>query len=297
MANTVNAAKAEKRKTYKRESQFVSSCKRLFSNPTAMIGLVILLIIIFVAIAAPVLAPYSPYDTDFANINSKPSAIHFCGCDNLGRDIFSRLLYGARYSLFLGIICSLVHTVIGVFLGSIIGYIGGRFDMVTMRLVDIIAAIPGMLLTIVISTVLQPGFISTIIAMTVGGLPNGIRGSRALALKERSMEYLEAAKSVKCSDFRIIFKHMVPNIISPTIVGTTTGIGAMIMAVASLAFIGFGVQPPTPEWGAMLSSGRSYILKYPHMCLFPGLCIAITVLAVNLFGDGLRDALDPKLKK
>jgi len=166
-----------------------------------------------------------------------------------------------------------------------------------MRFCDIWQAIPGQLLAIVISTALGPGFTNTILAMSVGGIPMSIRSTRAMCLKEREMEYLEAARSYNCSNSKIMFKHMLPNIISPTIVGTTMSVGGTIMGAAGLSFIGLGIQPPTPEWGAMLSGARSLALLYPYMMIFPGLMIAITVLAINLFGDGLRDAMDPKLKK
>ena len=166
--------------------------------------------------------------------------------------------------------------------------------MIWMRVMDIWSAIPGQLLAIVISTALGAGFVNTIIAMSNGGIPGSIRSSRAMCLKEREMEYLEAAKSINCSKFKIMYVHMLPNIVAPAIVGTTMSIGTTIMGAAGLSFIGLGIQPPSPEWGAMLSAGRSFILQYPHMLIFPGLALAITVLAINLFGDGLRDAIDPK---
>ena len=165
-----------------------------------------------------------------------------------------------------------------------------------MRLCDVMSSIPGLLMAILISTVMGPGFFNTILAMTVGGIPNSIRGSRAMALKEREMEYLEAAKAMNCSKAKIIFKHMVPNIISPSIVGTTMMIGNSITGASSLSFVGLGIQPPDAEWGAMLSGAKNFMLQHPHEVLFPGLAILITVLATNMIGDGLRDALDPKLK-
>lgn len=293
--NKENSAAVQNKKRRK-QSMFKIICKRLSKNPTAMAGLVIILILVFLAIFAPLIAPYSPTEMDYTAINGLPSAKHIMGCDAFGRDIFSRLLYGAKYSLSLGILCSLIGMVFGLFFGCIVGYIGGTTDMVVMRICDVLSAVPPTLLAILISTALGGGFFQTVIAMTVGGIPGSIRGSRAMCLKEREMEYLEAAKAMNCSRLKIIFKHMMPNVISPTIVGTTMHIGSSIMQAAGLAYIGLGIQPPTPEWGAMLSAAKASILDYPHMMIFPGLAIAVTVLAINMFGDGLRDAMDPKLK-
>ena len=280
----------------KKETMFKQTCKRLLKNKVAMLGLIILLVIVFVCVAAPLFAPYDPNYMDYKNLNGLPSAEHILGCDNLGRDILSRLIYGGRYSLALGFICAIIGMVVGVFFGCIVGYAGGAVDNVVMRICDIWSAIPGMLLAILISTALGDGFFNTILAMTVGGIPGSIRGTRAMALKERSQEYLEAAKAMNCSKMKILFKHMMPNIIAPTIVGTTGQIGGTIMQAASLSYIGLGIQPPTPEWGSMCSAARGVILKYPHEMLWPGVAILITVLAFNMFGDGLRDAMDPRLK-
>lgn len=280
--------------TKKRKSGFSQIMKRLRKNKTAMFGLIVILLLILLAIFAPLIAPYDPTFMDYSAINATPSQVHWFGCDNLGRDILSRLLYGARYSLALGLITALIGCFIGLFFGIWIGYAGGRADMLWMRVMDVWSAIPGQLLAIVISTALGAGFVNTIIAMSIGGIPGSIRSSRAMCLKEREMEYLEAARSINCSKFKIMYVHMLPNIVAPAIVGTTMSIGTTIMGAAGLSFIGLGIQPPSPEWGAMLSAGRSYILQYPHMLIFPGLALAVTVLAINLFGDGLRDAIDPK---
>ncbi len=283
-------------KKKKKQSMSRVVINRILNNRVSMAGLIILLIIVLACVFAKFIAPYDPMFMDYKALKSPPSSTHIMGCDALGRDIFSRILYGGQYSLSIGLICSLIGAVLGVFFGSIVGYESGRTDMIVMRICDIWSAIPAMLLAIVISTTLGAGFFNTILAMTVGGIPGSIRGSRAMALKEREMEYLEAAKAMNCSKFKIIFRHMAPNIVSPTIVGTTGSIGGTIMMVAGLAYIGLGIQPPTPEWGAMCAAGRQYILNYPHMIFWPGLVILITVLAINMFGDGLRDALDPKLK-
>lgn len=298
MATTTrNQANTEIKKKHKRKSMFSQVMKRLIKNHTAIAGMVIMLILVIIAAAAPIIAPYTPTEMDFKSAYCTPNAQHIFGCDGTGRDIFSRLVYGARYSLTLGFSAALIGAVLGVFIGALAGYAGGQVDNLVMRFMDIWSSIPGTLMAIVISTTLGAGFVNTIIAMTVSRIPGGARSTRAMCLKEREMEYLEAAQSINCSRLSIVFKHMLPNIISPTIVSTTMGIGGCITEAAGLAYIGLGVQPPTPEWGAMLSAGRDFIRTYPHMIFFPGLCIAITVLAINLFGDGLRDAMDPKLKR
>lgn len=293
MTDMENKAPAKKKK---KESPFMQVMKRLIKKPVPMIGLSILLIIIIVCIFAPVFAPYDPNFMDYRALNAKPSLQHLCGCDNLGRDILSRLIYGGRYSLSLGFSCALIGMVGGLFLGSLTGYAGGAVDNVVMRICDIWMAIPGMLLCIILSAAFGNGVGNTILAMSIGGIPGSIRGTRAMALREREMEYLEAAKAMNCSKFKIVFKHMLPNIIAPSIVGTTGQIGGSIMQASGLSFIGLGIQPPTPEWGAMCSAGRNFILTYPHLMIWPGIAILITVLAINMFGDGLRDALDPRLK-
>ncbi len=287
---------AKRRRRSWRKTRTGMILERLGQNKLAMIGLIIIALLAFMAIFAPVIAPYSPTYQDFSAIYCKPNGEHWFGCDALGRDIFSRCVYGARYSLSLGLAATVFGSAIGLFFGVIVGYIGGRTDNLVMRLMDIVSAIPGMLLAVIISTALGSGFFNTILAMSVGTIPGTIRQTRALCLKERQMEYIEASVSVNCPKLKIMFSHMLPNIISPLIVGMTMGIGFTIMGAAGLSFIGLGIQPPTAEWGAMLSDGRSMILLHPHLMLFPGLMIALTVLSFNLFGDGLRDALDPRLK-
>lgn len=281
-------------KNKKRRSQTGLILRRLMKNKVAMFGLIILLALIVIAVFAPLIAPYDPIYMDYSATYATPCKAHPFGCDNLGRDILSRLIYGARYSLSLGLISSLIGMAAGLIFGTWIGYEGGKTDMIWMRIMDIWASIPGQLLAILISTALGTGFVNTIIAMTIGGIPGSIRASRAMTLREREMEYLEAARSINCSKAKIMYKHMLPNIVAPSIIGTTMSVGMNIMGAASLSYIGLGIQPPSPEWGAMLSSGRQYILQYPHMIIFPGIVLAVTVLAINLFGDGLRDAMDPK---
>ena len=256
----------------------------------------IFLAFILLAILAPVVAPYEPNYMDATSIYAGPSAKHWFGCDKLGRDILTRMLYGARYSLSLGILGTLLSLVLGMIFGAIAGFFGQVADNIVMRITDIIQAIPGMLLSMVISTVLGPGFINTIIALSIGGIPMNCRMLRSSILSIRSSEYVEAASSINCSKFRIIVKHIIPNCFAPLLVGSTMGIGGTIMTAAGLSFIGLGVQPPTPEWGAMLSEGRNFVATHPHLIAFPGLAIGIVSLVVCIWGDGLRDAMDPRLK-
>lgn len=296
MANATATAQAPVKVKAKKNSEFVRVMKQMSKNKLAMIGLAIFIVEIVLAILAPYISPYSYTKMDMTACFATPSATHFFGCDDMGRDIFSRVLYGARYSISIGILAVGFAVVIGCVIGAIAGYFGGQVDNIIMRLLDIIQAIPGMLMMIVISAVLGPGYFNTIIAMSFGTIPGMARMLRAQMLKERTNEYIEAATSINCSTFRIIFHHLIPNCLSPIIVQATMGVGQTITLAAGLSFIGLGVQPPIPEWGAMLSASRQFMRQAPHLVVFPGLAIAVTVLALNLMGDGLRDALDPKLK-
>lgn len=298
MANSAAAtANTTTKVRKKKESQFSLVMKRLSKNRLAMAGLVIILILFLLAIISPWIMPYPYEEMNMAERFASPSLKHLCGTDEMGRDIFSRLLYGARASLSLGFLATIISTVIGMIIGSIVGYFGGAVDTVVMRLVDILQAIPGILLAIAISACLGSGFMNTIVALSIGGIPMTVRLLRGSIMGVRKMEYLEAAQTINCSVPRTIIKHILPNSISPIIVSVTMGIGNTILMAASLSYIGLGVQPPTPEWGAMLSAARTYMRDYPHMVLFPGIAIALVVLSLNMLGDGLRDALDPKLKK
>lgn len=281
----------------KKQPRWIATFRRVFETPTAKLGGIMFVIIVILCVGAPLFARYDQNALDMANVLAAPSLEHWCGTDNLGRDQWARIVYGGRYSLALGIIGSLFAAVGGTGVGIVAGYFGGQVENLIMRFCDIWTAIPATLLCIVISTALGPGFFNTVVALSVGAIPNGARMTRGQILAERSKEYLEAAESINCSKSSIMFRHLLPNVISPTIVGTTMGIGATITQAATLSYIGLGVQPPTPEWGAMLSAGKAYVTSYPHMLLFPGIAIGLTTLAINLMGDGIRDALDPKLRK
>jgi ABC-type dipeptide/oligopeptide/nickel transport system permease subunit len=282
---------------YKKTSLFRETIERLVSHAGARVGIILLSLIVLSAVFAPLIAPYDYNEMDLLNMYSPPSKEHLLGTDGLGRDLFSRLLYGGRYSLSLGLITALFGASISIVVGSIAGYFGGKIEVMIMRFIDIWSSLPGLLMAILISAVLGAGFFNTILALSYGEVPPGSRLIRAQILKERTKEYLEAAEAINCSKFSIMFRHLLPNVIAPLLVHMTMGIGFAITMAAALSFIGLGIQPPTPEWGAILADGRAHILNYPHLVMFPGLLISLTVFSINLIGDGLRDALDPKLRK
>lgn len=230
------------------------------------------------------------------NTFASPNLQHLFGTDELGRDILSRLMVGTKYSLSIGLISVAVSSVIGIALGAICGYYGGKIDSVIMRLMDIFQALPALIMAIAICAVLGTGFVQSIVAISVSSIPGFVRMARACVLNIRKMEYLEAATAINCTTMQIIVKHILPNALAPLIVQMTMGVATNILTASNLSFIGLGVQPPAPEWGAMLTAGRNYIQRYPHMVLFPGVTIMLSILALNMMGDGLRDALDPKLK-
>ena len=281
----------------KKQSELRRVLHQMRKNKLAMLGLIIFLAELLLVALAPLISPYDYAAMDIMAIQQGPSSAHLLGMDELGRDILSRILYGGRYSITMGLLSVLISTSVGMTIGAIAGYFGGWVDNIIMRLLDIIQSLPAMLLTIVISAALGSGYFNTILALSVNGLPAAARMLRANMMKERDNEYIEAAVSINCSKFRIITSHLVPNSLSANIVQATMGVANMIVMAASLSFIGLGVQPPTPEWGAMLSGARQFIRQCPHMVIAPGMAIAITILALNLMGDGLRDALDPKLKQ
>ena len=280
----------------KKERRSVVILKRLLRNRSAVIGLVIIAFLALLAIFAPIIAPYGYAEANFYDAFQPPSREHLFGTDELGRDILSRIIYGGRDSLRIGIIAVAVSSVVGIAIGSVCGYFGGAVDSIVMRIVDIFQAIPGLVLAIAICASFGPGFNNLILSLSISSIPGYVRMSRASVLNIRKSEYLEAAVATNCSNLRIIVKHLLPNALSPLIVQMTMGVAQAVLMGASMSFIGLGVQPPKPEWGAMLSGARSYLRSYPHMCIFPGVTIMITVLSLNMIGDGLRDALDPKLK-
>lgn len=297
MGHTLCKAPAVRLKAERKQSTLGGILKRLLHHPTGMIGMSIFFLMCLAAIFAPFLTPYGYNDMDIANAFCSPCLAHLCGTDELGRDLLTRLLYGARYSLGLGLAAQILRFVLGIVLGCIAGYFGGRVDGVIMRFCDIWQSIPGQLMTVVLSTILGNGWGNTVIAMGIGGIPGCARLIRGQLMSVREQEYVEAAIATNCSGVRTIWKYMLPNAIQPLIVSSMMGIGGTITGAAALSYLGLGVQPPMAEWGAMLTAGRTYIRNYPFLIGFPGLFLAITVLALNMFGDGLRDAMDPRMKK
>ncbi len=279
-----------------KQSQLHEVWRRLKKNRLAIFGLCVLLLIILLALTADIISPY-PYDyQDYSAAKEFPSFKHLFGTDNYGRDILSRVIYGARISLQIGFISLSTGALAGCILGAIAGYFGGAFDTVIMRFTDILMSIPKTILAIAIATTLGPGLTNAMIAVSISSIPNFARVVRASTLTVKDQEFVEAAVSIGAGNFRIIFRHIFPNILAPIIVQATLGVGTAIILAASLSFLGLGIEPPTPEWGAMLSAARAFIRDEWYMVMFPGLAIMLTVLGLNLFGDGLRDALDPKLK-
>ena len=260
--------------TLKKENRFWEFMKKLFRNKGATIGLAVMIIILLAVVIGPSLSPYNYALLDPMNMFAKPSMQHPFGCDELGRDILTRVMYGGKYSLFIGLGAVCLALVCGIILGSIAGFIGGTVENVIMRVMDVIQAIPGMLLSIAISSVLGTGMVEMAIALGVGNIAPFTRILRGSILTVRKSEYVDAAVVDNTSKITIIRKHILPNAISPIIVQATLGAANAILIASSLSFVGVGIQPPEPEWGAMLSAGRNYIRDYPHMLIFPGLAIA-----------------------
>lgn len=281
---------------YKKKSQIAEVWKRLKRSKTAMFGLVIVILLIILALGADLFTKYTYEQQDLMASFQLPSKEHFFGTDEFGRDIFSRVIYGSRVSLQVGFIAVAVALCIGGFLGAIAGFYGGKVDNLIMRVMDVLLSIPSTLLAIAIVAALGSGLGNLMIAVGISNVPTYARIVRASVMSIGGMEFIEAARAAGSSDLRIIFKHIIPNCLAPIIIQSTLGVASAILTAAGLSFIGLGIQPPSPEWGAMVSSGRAYIRDFPHMTLFPGIAIMLTILSLNLLGDGLRDALDPKLK-
>lgn len=278
----------------KNNSRFNNIIEHLKRSRSATIGSIIILLLVLAAIFAPILAPYDPIETNLEDRLMKPCIEHPLGTDHLGRDVYSRLLYGARISLMVGIVVVSISAFIGIILGIFAGFYGGLTDSTIMRLVDAFLTFPSVFLAIVIAGVLQSGLVSVIIALIVVGWTRYARVGRGSVLSLREKEFVESARSLGVHDRYIMFRHIFPNIITPIIIVATLGMADAILSSASLSFLGFGPQPPTPEWGAMLNAGRPFMQTDPHLMIFPGLAIMILVLGFNLLGDGLRDILDPK---
>lgn len=281
----------------KKLSRSAEVWRRYRKSPTAMIGLAIISVIILSAIFADIIVPYDyGIKQVIPDRLQGPSLKHLFGTDDLGRDSFSRVIHGSRSSLVLGILTTAVATLIGGFLGGICAYYGNRVDNIIMRLLDVITSIPSTLLSLSIVAALGPGIRNLVIAITVSRVPTFARVIRSAVLNIVNQEYIEAAKAGGTRNLRIMLRHVYPNAMSPIIVQCTMSISQLILQAAGLSFLGMGMQPPAPEWGALLNSARDFMRTAPHLMLFPGIAIVLAALAFNLVGDGLRDAFDPRLK-
>lgn len=269
----------------------------LARNKLALIGLIIIILLVLSAIFAPLLAPHSPSEQRLEQALLLPSMEFPFGTDDLGRCIFSRVIFGARLSLLIGITVTAICAVTGVFIGMLAGFYGGIVDEVIMRLVDIFLAFPGLILALIIAGLMGPGMFNVMFALALVGWMGYARVVRGTVLAEKQKEFVETARALGATDLYLMYRHLLPNVMAPIIVMASVGIGHTILAAAGLSFLGVGVQPPTPVWGLMLKDGKGFLQTAPHLTIFPGLAIMVTVLAFNFLGDGLRDLLDPRLKE
>lgn len=290
-SSTALAAFESKRKVRNRYQQMSA---RLFANRLSVLGAVIILFLLLVAVFGPLFAPYDPLEMVLSDQFMPPSREHWMGTDDFGRDITSRLIYGSRQSLMVGVVSVAIGALVGMTVGLLAGYFGGAFDMLSQRFIDIMLAFPDLLLALAIVAVLGPSLVNVMIAVGVGSIPVYARLIRGQVLSLRQKEYVESAHASGARPGRIIFRHILPNSLSPLIVLASLGFAGAVLTGAALSFIGMGAQPPSPEWGSMLSSGRSYLRHEWWIATFPGLALALTAFGFNLLGDGLRDAFDPR---
>lgn len=269
--------------------------RRLYKNPSVILGLGIILLWTIAAIFAPVLAPKDPLEVNFIG-RVPPSGEFWLGTDRLGRDMLSRILYGARISPMIGIVSVVLGLLVGTTIGTLAGYVGGRTDTLLMRFIDALLALPGILLALVVIAALGPSLTNVMIAVGISTVPEYARLARSSVLSVREMPYIEAARVLGSSNLRVIVRHVLPNIAAPLIVLSTLKVGSAILVGSGLSFLGMGAQPPTPEWGLMTAEGRAFLDRAWWMSTFPGLAILTTVMAFNLLGDGLREALDPHME-
>ncbi len=281
----------------RKNSNLYLTLVRLRRNRLAVFGLFIMLLLVVVAVFAPWIAPYDYAAQNLSDAFEPPSAKYWLGTDDFGRDILSRLIYGARISLQVGLFAVWLSMCVGGVLGAIAGYYGGKVDDIIMRFMDILLSIPQILLAVTIAAALGPGLLNLTIAVGIANIPSFARVVRGAVLSIVGQEFIEAAHCMGASDAWIIARHILPNCSAPIIVQATLRVAGAILAAAALSFLGLGIQPPTPEWGGMLSAARGYVRDYAYMTISPGLAIMITILALNFLGDGLRDAMDPKMKR
>ena len=290
---------AENLMEFKGRSLAQETMRRLLKNKGAIVGMCFLILLVIVAIASEFIFDF---DTDIILVQAEnsfapPSAAHIFGCDQSGRDIFARILYGARYSLIIGIGSVSIGLFFGLILGSLAGFYGGFIDNLVMRANDILYSIPNIMIAVVVVSIFGTSTASLLFSLSISAASSFSRITRAAVMQVRGMEYIESAYAMGLPTWKVIMRHIIPNCLSPIIVQVTLAVGNTIISASSLSFLGVGIPVPLPEWGAMLAEGRNYIRSAPWMCIFPGLAIMLTVLALNLMGDGLRDALDPKLKR
>ncbi len=288
-------AKAKRLSSYKPGS-FLYVVNYVSQSKSAMAGFCFIALLLILSFLTPYIFKYGYREINVRMQYALSSLEHPFGCDEVGRDIMVRIFYGAKYTISIGFFSTFCAAICGIILGAAAGYFGGLVDTLIMRALDVFQSFPTILLAIAISAVFGPGYWKVILACGITGIPSYARMMRANILTVRGSEFIEAAASINCSTGRIILKHVIPNAISPLIVQMAMGVASAGLTASALSFLGFGVVPPTPEWGAMLSTARAYIREYPHMVMFPGLFIMLTVLSLNLVGDAIRDALDPKLK-
>jgi peptide/nickel transport system permease protein len=277
-------------------SPWTAARRRFVRSRTGLAGALVLIVVIAAAVFAPQIAPYNPTRQDFRVEHEPPSLTHLMGTDEFGRDVLSRVIYGAQASLQAGAVAASIALIIGLALGMLAAYYGGATDNVIMRVMDVLLAFPYILLAIAVVAILGPGLRNAMIAIGIVYIPYYARVVRGAVLSVRARDYVEAARALGARDGRVMVQHVLPNTLAPVIVQTTLNVGAAIIDTAGLSFLGLGTQPPTPDWGNMLSAGRSYVIDSPWIATFPGLAILVTVLAFNLMGDALRDAFDPRLR-
>jgi ABC transporter len=288
--------KEKRNRKSKKTNQMKEIWRRFRKSKTAMLGLCLLIFVLSIAIFADVITPYENAISQSADRLDSPSAAHIFGTDELGRDLFARIVHGSRYSLLIGVSTSVLALVIGGLLGAIAAYYGGWVDNIIMRLTDVVMTVPPILLSLAVVAALGGSLRNLLIAITISCVPSMLRLVRSVVLGVVDEDYIEAARSYGASDMRIILKYVIPNALGPIIVTTTMNVANMILSAAGLSFLSLGVQPPAPEWGALLSDAKTYMFTAPHLLYIPGIFIVIAALSFNLAGDGLRDALDPKLK-
>jgi len=293
--STTSAANAQLISETAHRSEWSQAWRRFCANRIALGGLVVILLLALMAIFAPFISPYDPIDEIFRGMRGgSPTLAHPFGYDHLGRDLLSRVIFGTRVALLVGLLATGIAVTLGVVIGAVAGYLGSWEDTLISRVIDTLMAFPIIALLVVLAAVLGPSLVTTVVVIGVTGWARFARVVRADIMSLKATDFVTAARAVGVRDWRIIWRHLLPNVMGPIIVLATLGIGGIIILESALSFLGLGIRPPNPSWGGTLADGRAFILRFPHIAFFPGLMIVITVLAFNFLGDGLRDALDPR---